>query len=352
MPGRIVLCTCSKRTAGDQPLTFIEGDHPAGRAGIPGGGASSADGQDRGGVRGAGPAGMGGREAGAGRQSPARRRPTICRRCARTSFLRRRDRRRTPRAEAVTCCDPRRLRAAGKLGAQKTSGRVHPAGRRSTSSEAERQARHYSYRPGDVSVFPAERQRLHQGRPASMVTDPASRAGRAGGPVFRLPAPRRSGWRGSDKIRFIGRVEAKGGGKTYRNGLEGDRRRDSPKREPTSAWTAASHQRPTPGCSGMAMSRRPSGRRAARPGGRSWPCHRSRWPATNQERFTCRPRGQSNGCGFYTDDKAAVRRQCRRQRAASWRHSTCLRSRNPAPTGGAASRASSTATGAVTIPAA
>ena len=119
-------------------------------------------------------------------------------------------------ANAVTDAIRAELRAAGKLGnTEKEFSRLVQI----NASEAERKHA-FTYRPGDVLVFQQNAKGGFTKGDRLTVTDPAlvpiEHADK-----FSLYRSESIGLAVGDKIRFIGRVEAKGGGKTYRNGSTG-----------------------------------------------------------------------------------------------------------------------------------
>jgi conjugative relaxase-like TrwC/TraI family protein len=119
-------------------------------------------------------------------------------------------------ANAVTDAIRAELRAAGKLGkAEKEFSRLVQV----NASEAERKHA-FTYRPGDVLVFQQNAKGGFTKGDRLTVTDPAlvpiEHADK-----FSLYRSENTGLAVGDRIRFIGRVEAKGGGKTYRNGSTG-----------------------------------------------------------------------------------------------------------------------------------
>ena len=116
--------------------------------------------------------------------------------------------------KAVTAAIRAELRAAGKLG---KDDREFTALVQVNASDAER-GQAPTYRPGDVIVFHQNAKGFTKGDRLT-VTDPAA-VPVALADRFSLYRPEAIRLAKHDQIRFTGRVEAKGGGKTYRNGAQ------------------------------------------------------------------------------------------------------------------------------------
>src|SRR5208337_2092639 len=162
----------------------------------------------------------------------------------------------------------------------------------------------YTYRPGDVLVFHQNAKGFRKGDRFT-VTDPASvpveLANRFG--LFRSEKISLSV---GDKIAFIGRVKASGGGKTYRNGMAAG----------VAGFTPAGNIRLADGKviaadAGMFRHGYVSTSFAAQgcTAKRAIVAMSSRsLPATNQESMYVPATRAKQWVRFYTDDKAAVRR--------------------------------------------
>ena len=110
-----------------------------------------------------------------------------------------------------------------------------------------------------------------------------------------------------DKIRFTGRVEAKGGGKTYRNGMTGPWP-VSPM-PAISAWPEATSSMPVPGMFSHGYVSTTFGAQGCTAKRAILAMSSRSLPAINMEALYVAATRAKQWVRLYTDDKAAVRRQ-------------------------------------------